>query len=237
VWSLGLTGFHAVFSIAIPVCLVGLMFPHRRGIRWAPTWLLVVLGVLLAADVALGYAFAGADAAAGRGPYRPPMLQYVLCAVLVAALVTAGLVWPRRKRLPRPGPANRPAARHVWFVLTGFGASLAFFVVLYAPPNLNVAGLRPHPLTAMALLAAVPAVAGLAVWRLSRGGRGWTDGRLLALLAGAQGPFILLAPLVELDPNRADNPAGMSLVGLAFLAFHLALAWRVWRRSRLAGAA
>jgi len=42
--------------------------------------------------------------------------------------------------------------------------------------------------------------------------------------------FVLLAPLQELDPKRADNPAGMTLVGLATLAFLFGL-WR-WVRQR-----
>ena len=56
----------------------------------------------------------------------------------------------------------------------------------------------------------------------------------MALLAGAEGPFILLAPLVELDPNRPDNTTGMAWVGAAFLAMHLVLAWRIRRRGRSA---
>lgn len=37
---------------------------------------------------------------------------------------------------------------------------------------------------------------------------------------------VLLAPVQELDATRADNPAGMTLVGLATLVF---LVW-LWRR-------
>jgi hypothetical protein len=230
VWSLGLTVYHAVFSIAIPIRLVELMFPARRRDAWVSVPLMAVLAALLAADVAVGYLAAGADEAAGRGPYRPPTLQYGLCALLVAVLVAAALLWPRRERPEKP--LQRPRAAHVWFVLTGFAATFAFLFVLFGSPNLVVAGYRPHPATAMALLAAVPVAAGLLVWRLSRGGRGWTDGRLLAAMAGAQGLFILLSPLTELDPNRPDNTTGMALVGPAFLLMHLVLAWRIRRRAR-----
>jgi hypothetical protein len=31
--------------------------------------------------------------------------------------------------------------------------------------------------------------------------------------------FVLLAPLQELDTTRTDNPAGMTVVGLAMLLF------------------
>jgi len=150
----------------------------------------------------------------------------------VAALVAAAMLWPRRDR--PAAPLQRPRARHVWFVLTGLAATFLFFALLFGSPEMVVAGYRPHPATAMALLAAVPAAAGLLVWRLSRGGRGWTDGRLLAAMAGAQGFLILLTPTAELAPNRHDNPTGMTLAGVAFLTMHLVLAWRIRRRSRAA---
>jgi hypothetical protein len=234
VWSLGLTVFHAVFSIAIPIRLVELMFPARRRDSWVSRRLMVVLGVLLAADVAVGYLAAGADEAAGRGPYRPPMLPYGLCALLVAALVAAALLWPRRDR--PTAPPDRPPAAHVWFVLTGFAGSFIFFTITFSAPNLVASGYRPHPATAMVLLAAVSAATGLLVWRLSRGGRGWTDGRLLAAMAGAQGPFMLIALFAEVAPDRSDDPTGMALVAPAFLALHLVLAWVIRRRSRAAAA-
>ena len=39
--------------------------------------------------------------------------------------------------------------------------------------------------------------------------------------------FVLLAPLQELDTSRADNPAGMAVVGLSTLVFLIWLWWRV----------
>jgi hypothetical protein len=231
VWSLGLTVYHAVFSIAIPIVLVGLIFPRRRGQPWAGKWLMTVLAALLAADVAFGALFFGADEAAGRGPYRPPLLQYTLCLLLVAALVVAALRLPAGRA--KAAPATRPPARHVWFILTGFFGTILFFFTIWAVPNIVVGGLRLHPLGSMAVTVAAVALVGLWVWRLGRGTAGWTDGRMLGLLAGAHGFFILLAPLTELDPNRPDNRSGMWAVGLAALLFHLLLAWRVWRRGRV----
>lgn len=235
VWSLSLTAYHAVFSIAIPIVLVGLIFPRRRQRPWAPKWLLIVLAALLAADVAFGAAFFGADEAAGRGPYRPPPVGYAVCLLLVAALVVVALRLPARGA--PAGPATRPPARLVWFLLTGFAATVLFFFIIWGVPHIVVGGLRLHPLGAMALLAAAAGLVGWWVRRLGRRGAGWTDGRRHALVAGAHGFFILLSPLVEMDPNRTDNPAGMGAVGLATLLLHLALAWGIRRRQRVRPAA
>jgi len=71
------------------------------------------------------------------------------------------------------------------------------------------------------LASAVGALVALVTWtvqRMSRGG-GWTDEHRLALAGGALMFFVLLAPVAELDATRVDNPAGMTLVGLATLVF------------------
>jgi peptidoglycan/LPS O-acetylase OafA/YrhL len=65
------------------------------------------------------------------------------------------------------------------------------------------------------------------VRRLSGAGA-WTDIHRLALASGALGFFVLLAPLAELDTTRPDNPAGMTVVGVAAA---LLLVW-LGRRTR-----
>lgn len=235
IWSLCLTAYHATVSTAIPITLVGLVFPKRRDTSWAGKPLLVVLAVLLAADVTLGCLFFGADEASGRPPYRPSVVAYVVCVLVVAALVVLAL----RLAAPSPGPlgAGRRPARHVWFVLTGLLAGVWFFATMYVLPNaVTEAGRRLHPVADAALIIAGAALVLGLVWRLSRGGAGWTDGRRLALCAGGLGILILLAPLAENDPNRRDNPAGMALVGLAVFVFLIVLAWRIARRAKAPGA-
>lgn len=49
-----------------------------------------------------------------------------------------------------------------------------------------------------------------------------------ALVSGALTFFIIFAPLQELDTTRTDNPVGMGLVGLAFLAGLILLGRRIW---------
>ena len=51
------------------------------------------------------------------------------------------------------------------------------------------------------------------------------------LASGALSFLIILAPIQETDKNRIDNPAGMTLVGLAFLLFLIIIGIKV--RSRV----
>ena len=230
IWSLGLTAFHATVSVAIPITLVGLMFPKRRGESWAGKPLLIVLAVLLAADVVVGYLFFGADEAAGRGPYRPPMAQYVFCLLLVVALTVLARYLPQGFR--QIEPIDRPPARTCWFGVTGFLAGIWFLTVVFVVPNAVVEGRRLHPLGDVALVLAGAAAILWIVRRLSRRDTAWTDGRRLALCAGALIFFACLDVLTEADATRKDDPSGMALVGLATLAFLVILAWRVRRRGR-----
>jgi len=213
VWSLQLTIYHAVFSVAIPILLVELLFPASRNDRWLSRRGMTGFALLLAADVLFGFLF--------LTPYRPPVIPYLLTIV-----TTVGLFLLAR-RLPgaeATTEAHLPAVSIVRPALLGFGATLIFFLIHWVLPTLDT----PVLLT---MLAAV-ALAVVVVWtvhRMSRGGV-WTDAHRLALAGGALTFFVLLAPLQELDPMRPDNTAGMALVGLGMLVF---LLW-LWRRVRIA---
>ena len=283
VWSLQLTIFHAVFSIAIPILLVELLFPARRDERWIGRRGMVGLSLLLLADVLFGF-FA-------LTTYRPPLVPYLLAIIAVIALfLIAQRVGGRkgtgnRKGLPlqsgghggtgnrkepalslpkgsplqsgghggtgdRKGSPLQPGGHRTGdrkgsplqsgghggtgdrkgsplrFALVGFCATLAFFVIQWAPPEIGV----PVSFTLLATVVLVALVAWTAQ-RMSRGGA-WTDEHRLALAGGALMFFVLLAPVAELDATRPDNPAGMTLVGLAALLFLVWLWRRVARRDR-----
>jgi hypothetical protein len=68
IWALDLTFYHAIYSIAVSVILVELMFPARRAASWVPRWVQVVLGVLLTIEVVLGYLFFGAEGVENAPP-------------------------------------------------------------------------------------------------------------------------------------------------------------------------
>ncbi len=209
VWSLQLTLFHAVFSIAIPILLVELIFPAQRDERWICRRGMIGLSLLLLADVLLGFL--------ALTTYRPPLVPYLLAVVAVIALFLIAQRLPARWAMPRPARVPRP----LWFALIGLGATIVFFVIQWVPPEIGL----PVSLT---LLAAVALVA-LVAWRVQRMSRGgaWNDEHRLALAGGALMFSVLLAPVQELDNlNRPDDTTGMTLVGLATLLF---LVW-LWRR-------
>lgn len=208
VWGLGLTIYHTVFSISIPILLVELPFPAYRDQRWVGRRGMIGLSLLLLADVLFGLFL--------LTPYRPPFFHYLLAIVAVAVLSVIARRLPAHKSVPNPVSVPGP----FWFALVGFVATSAFFFVHWGLPRFAVAVL-------VTLLAFVAVVA-LVTWtvrRMSRGGA-WTDRHRLALAGGALTFFVLLAPLQELDTTRPDNSTGMAAVGLAALLF---LIW-LWRR-------
>jgi hypothetical protein len=218
VWSVGLMFYHAIVSIAVPILLVHLLFPRRRDTPWVGRRVLVLLGVLLAADVLLGFL--------AMTKYRPPWLPYLSTAAIVLALG-----WLSR-RLPATFGTRWPAVRAVPAFPTlvlGFLATVSFFVVLWGLPKSGL-----HPLAVILLLVVVPVAAGylaLLLWRCTT----WTERHQLALAAGVLGFFILLAPIREFAPNQPDNPRGMLAVGIAAVVFLVWLARRVRARAETAG--
>lgn len=211
VWSVELTVYHAVFSIAIPILLASLAFPERRAEPWVGPRALKILAGLMAADVVLMH-FA-------ITPYRPPWPLIVLAVLAVLGLAQLA----RRLPAPAAGPSDVAAPRARRFWLAGFLATVAFFLASWALPNLI-----PAPATLLLLLG-LPWV----VWRglraLTRGWHAWSAPHQLALAAGALSFFIALAPLIEMDRTRTDNPAGQTLVGVAAA---LALVWLARRVGR-----
>ena len=215
VWSLGLTIYHAVFSISIPILLVELLFPAHRDEAWLSRRGMIGFTTLLLADVVFGYL--------ALTPYRPPVLQYLLSIIAVFILIVIA------RRLPVPTLAASEAAppRNYRLVILGFAATLAFFICLWALPNTAL----PALLT-MLLIALVASLTWLGIQRLSQH-TALKDIHRLALASGALSFFIILAPLQQLDQTRPDNTAGMGLVGLAFLILLVWLSRRIQKKPSL----
>jgi hypothetical protein len=212
VWGVNLTLYHAVFSIAIPILLVELVFPQSRP--WVGRRTLILAASLLAADVVFGFAL--------MTPYRPPVLPYILTAVLVAGLIALARCLPRTVLSAAPG-APRPG-RVRWVGLAAFLGTLAFFGVSWWLPS---TGVPAWALICLTSLVVVGTFLGLAV--LLRGGSWVNPAMRLSVAAGGLAFFILLTPLQEFGRGAA----GMTLVGLAFLVGLIALALRL-RRARAA---
>jgi len=214
VWAAELTTYHAVFSIAIPILLVDLMFPMQRQRMWVSPRKLCGLFFLWLVNGILIFLFIS--------PYRPPGLHYLLTMMAVAGLCL--LAW----RLPHPMVActerSKKLAHPIWFLLVGFVGTLALFFLVWVVPPTGI-----HPLLTMGLMVCLVIFVGWIVWRLSGNGT-LSQKQKLALSSGALGFFILLAPLQEFDRNRTDNTKGMTFVGLAILIF---LVWMARRLEHL----
>jgi hypothetical protein len=214
VWSLFLTFYHAVYSITIPIFLVELLYPERRDERWVGRRGMIVLSLLLLAVVVFGF-FA-------LTPYRPSVVPY-----LMALTATVGL-YVLARRMPIHWWTRRiePSVSSLWFGIVGFASTLGFFFMHWIFPEIGI----PVALTMLAAVSLVWLV--FTAVRHMSGEGGWSDEEKLALVSGALTFFILLAPISEFDYSRPDNPAGMTLVGLAALFFLLWLRHKTRRRVR-----
>jgi hypothetical protein len=208
VWALELTIYHCVFSIAIPILLVGILFPARRRQAWITKrelWLLFILWVENAAFIFLFIS-----------KFRPPVVHYLATMAVTAGL--CALAW----RMPNPvSGEKKKAVRAFWFLPVGFVGTIALFFLVWVVPKTGI-----HPLFTMMLMVGLAVVIGWMVLKMS-GGAGWSERHQWALVSGALGFFILLAPLQEMDKNRADNTTGMGIVGLVMAVFLILIFLRV----------
>jgi hypothetical protein len=217
VWSLGLTMFHAVWSICTPILLVTLMFPRRANEPWVGRRTQRALAALLAADVVFGFL--------ALTPYRPPAIPYLLAILAVIGLYATARRLPAGFRVSRPiDPAvDRPhGLRHF---AAGLAGAVAFFILLWAIPNTGIS-----PVLDMALMVLLAGTAWLILRRGNPASR-WDAGYQLALASGVLSFLIILAPLQQLDPAHAVEMRGMALVGLAMA---ILLVWLGRRTRRLA---
>ncbi len=214
VWATELSIYHAVFSIAVPVLLVGVLFPRQRQQVWIGTKKLIFLSILWVLNAVVIFLFIS--------PFRPPVLHYLLTVAIAVGL--CALAWRLPPLVFALGADREKAAHWFWFLLIGFLGTLALFFLAWVPPNTSV-----HPTITILLMAGLVILVGWAVIRLSGGGMKWSDKHKLAMGSGALGFFIVLAPLQEFDKKRSDNTAGMALVGLAML---LLLLWICMRMRR-----
>jgi hypothetical protein len=100
-WALGLTIFHATYSIALPILLVGLIFPRERDARWLDRGALVLTSVVYLFVVALF------SVVVGHGPTPGAFALF-----LALSLALIGLAWWVPRDLLRPlerGTAGRAA--------------------------------------------------------------------------------------------------------------------------------
>jgi hypothetical protein len=181
VWTIGLTLFHAVVSIAIPISLVELMYPDLRARPWVTRRGLKFHGLMFATMAPLGVA---------SGMHAPP-LAFVGGLAAMALLIWRAYRW----RDPAPIPAETVRLPRQWRIaLLGFASTVAFAVLLWGGPENDI------PASTAVLLTLVLAEA---LYRLARRMQApaWDDRRRWALAAGVMSVWIVVALLAVAGPD------------------------------------
>ncbi|MEM3726063.1 MAG: hypothetical protein QXK98_04275 [Candidatus Bathyarchaeia archaeon] len=209
VWTEMLVIYHAVFSITIPVVLVELAYPERKGDSWIGKRTFAGLVALLAFVTALGYFF--------LTPYIPPLTHYLIAMFAMFLFIYIAYKIPSESQNAKEKKADKPKL----FWTAGLVSTTVFFLLFWAGPNfINT------PIVLM--LFGVAFVFGMLKLL---GGFDWENPESatsrLAIVAGALSFLIFLAFLHELN-----GVFGMSLVGLTAIIGLLLLKRKMMGRCR-----
>ncbi|MCD4684863.1 MAG: hypothetical protein K8S97_02870 [Anaerolineae bacterium] len=189
IWSINLTWFHAVVSIAIPIALTELMYPSLKNELWVARRGLKIHGTLFGLMLPIGVAF----------EMVAPPLAYAGCALLIVWLVWRARRWPDRT----PKTAQYTVARQRSIGWLGFLGMVGLLFTLWILPAGNV-----PPLLDWLAACAWP----LIVWRraVRLGARNWGPRQRWVCASDALLLWIILALLGAAGPD-------MPLAGLLFL--------------------
>ena len=217
IWAVGLTIYHAVMSVTVPVIIAERLFPARAAEPWLGRGGLIVVFLVLIASSIFGLFIFGFALFKPMGYEHPPG-TYVN-----AVLIFLALVWLGLRGRSEPSPTNPATPPRLWALrIFAFVLTLAWFIFEYVLSGASSVAVVPI----LALLAIVV----IARWAVSRWSRrtGWGADHRLALASGVLGFFIALSPLVEFGPHPPEkNVTGMVAFALATLA---TLVWLSFRR-------
>ncbi len=185
VWALGLTVFHMVFSITIPILLAESFFPRAADRPW--------LGRKGLAATIAWFSLTGAFAAIMNGfvlyaksGYTHPPAAYLVAIAMTVCLFLLG----SSLRFAAPQSAGPRSAPGVWPLRIGaFLVTTAFFFAFY-----GLSTLSPYPIVPIAAMLALVgyAVAQCLVWSRRAD---WGARQRLALASGAFGFWIVVSPI------------------------------------------
>lgn len=211
VWSQGLTIYHAVVSITIPIILVQLTFPKASGSRWLGRKAFFAAHAWFFAVVVFGFAYISG--------FHPNIAQVFGC--IVAVLI---LSYVAKNRPPMVGSPKASSAGAKRLYLLSLIMMLTFFPLIYwiGPYVIPYA----FALFIVGILACV-----LFCKTYDRWGSGcMAESQLLAVAGGVLTPWIVLTPLQETSISNPDSTVGMTLVGVLYAAYLIGLAVMIRRR-------
>ncbi len=216
VWSVQAIPFQAIFSIAIPILIVSLLFPRRRAERWAGPRALLLLIVMFALMLVLGFLF--------LSPYHAPLVPYLITLVIVAGLLFLARYLPRTITVTKSTDVAQPLR----FGLVGFLGTLTLYLIGWILPTT----LLPFWVAILLIFLLVLAV-GFAILHMSSNILGWTERHQVALVSGALAFFVLLAPITEITHwQRPESLGGLTFVALICAGLLYLLNRRIRKREQ-----
>ena len=193
-WALGLTIFHATYSIALPILLTRLWFPEARGVRWFDRSAVAALAVLYLGVVAFFSLLVG---------HGPSAEAFALFLGLALVLLVGGARLPGDAIRARPGP--RRTGRY-GLALAGALEWAAWLLVLIASGT--------HRFSAWLAAGLLIALDGLALYVLARRiGTVDVERSLYAVAVGMLVPLFLWDAVLE--------PSVPGILGVAALLAYL----------------
>jgi len=205
-WGLGLTLYHSLISITIPLLLIELFFPRRTRASWLSPAGLAGFSVWLLVPCALLALNVATRQFAADGYHGPPLGPYLFTAGLTVALVVTGSLI----RFPLQKPGDSTLAPPLWTVrLSCFGLVIGDFLIIgQILPRLG--------LPAVLVSGLELAIFGFGLWRVNTWSArpGWSERHKLAIVMGVLAFYcFIFAPLVEFG-IRIPQRAGMTLTDL-----------------------
>lgn len=204
VWSIWLTVFHGIVSIAVPIILINLLYPQLKRERLTSDLQLLTLGIIFIFIVLPGQTLF---------VYSPETYLQLLALMMAVVLFFAAREMPRDwPRMKSKAPTLTPQYFYAFGLLFMF---FAFFIV-YALPERDT---PPSTVVTLFFLLCL----GIFLAITNTAGRRFNEKALFSLVAGILSPLIALSFIHE-----ASNQLGMSLVGIGYAAFLLFLMLKVW---------
>ncbi|MFX0139696.1 MAG: hypothetical protein ACFFDN_39010 [Candidatus Hodarchaeota archaeon] len=196
VWSVWLTIYYTIVSIAIPILLFELLFPDKKDERLLTENKLKVVIILFIIDVTFTFLF--------LTPYFPNFLLYLLTLIIVILLILiAWKISPDIITLKN----DEPIIRAGWFGIAGLIAIFSLFII-----NWTLTYLIPVFIIPVILDLLVPIF--LLRFTIKYAGYNNNSYHKLAFASGFLASFIVLAFIHELN-----GVFGMSVVGIFFILF------------------
>ncbi len=200
VWTVHLTIFHALISIAASVAFVEILYPQRRSTSWVTSrfwWVLNWFGFITV------YVLWEVITTYDPGGWK------VVAVLAIAILVLLARSIPARPLPPRDQAVLRPAV----FWLAGLGGMFMQFALIAQGAD---RGAYPFPI-ALLLIALFDLFMLWLMLRWSGNGYAWDDRHRLALINGVLSFFLIFGPLTvgQLYPIMyLSNPVFLLLLAL-----------------------